>query len=256
MAQKKIDNGNGQQHQSAHKGADLHHGSIGRSFSGLFGLWFLLRWSCGLWFFLRRGSMLIVSGHDGRRDIREEMRHSRQRSCFAGLPSCVIASVYSLAPHWEQNAEPDSTGWPQAGQTVGAEDSSAVGCFSTDSAGVSSVLMMQLLSSELSDLTKSDTGAQGFNLIVKAGNLGTVGSIGAFRLGFTLLIGLAAQFQQGSIDIGLDTEDFSLELGDLAEVFGFIGSGTGHNRDLFTEIIEKMPYDVPPWVDKIFFVIG
>lgn len=69
----KIDNGNGQQHQSAHKGADLHHGSIGRSFSGLFGLWFLLRWSCGLWFFLRRGSMLIVSGHDGRRDIREEI---------------------------------------------------------------------------------------------------------------------------------------------------------------------------------------
>ncbi len=66
---------------------------------------------------------------------------------------------------------------------------------------------------------KSDTGAQGFNLIVKAGNLGTVGSIEAFRLGFTLLIGLAAQFQQGGINIRLNTENFCLELGDLAEVF-------------------------------------
>ena len=103
----------------------------------------------------------------------------------------------------------------------------------------SAVLSIVIVIIGIIGFDKSDTGAQGFNLIVKAGNLGTVGSIGAFRLGFALLIGFAAQFQQGSIDIGLDTEDFSLELGDLAEVFGFISGSTSHNRDFFTEIIEE-----------------
>ena len=73
MAQKKLTMGMDNSTKAPIKELTFITEVSGRSFSGLFGLWFLLRWSCGLWFFHWRGSMLIVSGHDGRRDIREEI---------------------------------------------------------------------------------------------------------------------------------------------------------------------------------------
>ena len=68
---------------------------------------------------------------------------------------------------------------------------------------------------------------------------GAVGGIGAFGVSLFLLIDLAAQFQQGAVDIRLHPENLCFQLGDLTEVLGFIGGSPRSGGKLFTEFIKK-----------------
>lgn len=109
--------------------------------------------------------------------ISERRRHSRQRSCFAGLPSCAILRLQLSAALGTERG----TGLHRlaAGRADGRRRrflSSRLFLYGLCGSliGINDAIVII----GIIGFDKSDTGAQGFNLIVKAGNLGTVGSIG------------------------------------------------------------------------------